>query len=131
MLDHCVEKEIERVLLMGHIGKMAKVAEGYFDTHSHNTDDPVEIIKRLIARAAVDNAPIALMADVNTAEDAALALYNNGYNNLLGKIASMATEQASRYVGNRIEIGTAITVLSGDIIATDEGAKRIIRETAW
>ncbi|MBE0446610.1 MAG: cobalamin biosynthesis protein CbiD [Actinobacteria bacterium] len=131
MLDHCAEKGVERIILMGHIGKMAKVAAGYFNTHSRKTDDPVEIMKRLIIKEFEGAVPITLVAKVNTAEDAALALSSAGYARVLEKIAEMTSDQASSYTGNRIEIGTAITVLSGDIIALDAGARRIVEEAKW
>jgi len=131
MLDYCVEKGIERVLLLGHIGKICKIAAGYFNTHSGETDDPVEIMKRLIRKETNDVAPMMLLAKVNTAEEAALGLSSLGYTNLLDKVASFASDQASKYAEDSIEIGTAITVLAGDIIATDAGGKRIIKEAIW
>lgn len=136
LLEYCAEKGIERVLLLGHIGKMAKVAAGFFDTHSKKTDDAVEILKTLIRRHTRDVAPMTFLLNVNTAEEAALGLSKMGYSGLLDKIAADVTLRAKEYVkerfqGKNVEIGTAITVLSGDIVSSDSNAKRIIREAKW
>ncbi len=131
MLEYCAKKGVERVLLLGHIGKMAKVAGGFFDTHSGKTDDPVEIMKRLVRGYTKDTAPMMYLLRVNTAEEAAVGLSEMGQSRLLDKIAGEATARAIERIGGRIEIGTAITVLSGDIVATDANAKRIIRDSKW
>jgi len=131
MLEYCAKKGIERVLLLGHIGKMAKVAGGFFDTHSGKTDDPVEIMKRLIRGYTKDTAPMMFLLRVNTAEEAAVGLSEMGQSRLLDKIAEEVTARAVERIGGRIEIGTAITVLSGDIVATDASAKHIIRDSKW
>jgi len=44
MLDQCKEKEIEEVLLIGHIGKLVKVARGQFNTHCRFGDRRIETI---------------------------------------------------------------------------------------
>jgi cobalt-precorrin-5B (C1)-methyltransferase len=131
MLTCCVKRGIQRVVLVGHIGKIIKVAGGYFDTHSGETDDPVEIMKRLMRQHTRDVAPMMYMLKVNTAEEAAQGLSKMGYARILDKFAEEATNQARACVDNKIDIGTAITVLSGDIVATDTAAKKIVREAKW
>jgi len=131
MLDYCVDKGIENILLLGHIGKIAKVAGGFFDTHSKSTDDPVEIMKRLLRKKTRDMAPLMYLVKVNTAEEAAIGLSELGYSRLLDKVAEEATLQARKRVNNSINIGTAITVLSGDVVAKDAGANKIIEGCEW
>jgi len=131
MLDYCVKAGVERVVLLGHIGKLVKVAAGHFDTHSGKTDDPVEIMKRLIRNETKDIAPMTYMIKVNTAEDAALGLAKLGYSRMLDKIAQAASAQARAYVDGNLEIGTAITVLSGEIVASDSASRKIVKDAAW
>ncbi|HCG99270.1 MAG TPA: hypothetical protein DE036_05600 [Actinobacteria bacterium] len=131
MLDYCVKAGVERVVLLGHIGKLVKVAAGHFDTHSGKTDDPVEIMKRLIRNQTKDIAPMTYMIKVNTAEDAALGLSKLGYSRMLDKIAEAASAQARAYVDGNLEIGTAITVLSGEIVASDSASRKIVKDAAW
>jgi len=131
MLDYCVEKGVKKVVLLGHIGKMVKVAAGYFDTHSGKTEDPVELMKKLIRNETKDIAPMMYMVKVNTAEDAAQGLSKMGYSRLLDKIAETATVKALEYVDGKLEIGTSITILSGEIVGSDTAARVIVKESAW
>lgn len=131
MLDYCVDKGIEKILILGHIGKIVKIAAGHFDTHSSKTDSPVEILKRMVRKATKDTAPVMFMLKVNTADEAGVGLSRLGYSRVLDKIAREASMRAMSYISDRIEIGTAMTVLSGDIVGVDEGAKNIVGGGSW
>lgn len=127
MLSYSADKGIEQALLLGHIGKMVKIAGGFFDTHSGKTDDPVHILERLIGHTQ-DKQAVTLVRNANTAEEAALGLLRNGFSSMLVMVAEAVSRQAIRHVEGRMAIGTAITVLSGDIVAMDDSAKTIIGE---
>lgn len=127
LLNCCVENKIERILLLGHVGKIVKVASGYFETHSNKTDEPVILLRGLIKEHVKGHDKVvSLMKTVNTAEEAAIELLNTNNVHLLTMIAERASRQARDYTNHRIEIGTSITVLSGDVVAMDEAAKQII-----
>ncbi len=70
-LDAAVVLGFERVLIVGHIGKMAKVAGGIMNTHSRVADCRVEV---LAAHAALVGAPQEVVASIMEAAttDAAL-----------------------------------------------------------
>jgi cobalt-precorrin-5B (C1)-methyltransferase len=70
-LDAACVLGFERMLIVGHIGKMAKVAGGIMNTHSRVADCRVEV---LAAHAALVGAPQRLVADIMGAAttDAAL-----------------------------------------------------------
>ena len=70
-LDAAVVLGFERVLIVGHIGKMAKVAGGIMNTHSRVADCRVEV---LAANAALVSAPQEVVASIMEAAttDAAL-----------------------------------------------------------
>lgn len=53
-LDCCARHKVGRVLLVGHVGKLAKVAGGVMETHSRTADCRVEVI---CAHAACCGAP--------------------------------------------------------------------------
>ncbi|MCL6472077.1 MAG: cobalt-precorrin-5B (C(1))-methyltransferase CbiD [Firmicutes bacterium] len=131
VLDYCLEKDIERILIVGHVGKIVKIAAGYLDTHSSKTGSPVEMLQGLVRKATKDIAPVMFMIRANTADEAATGLLKLGYKRILEKIATEASRQAMKHVKGLIEIGTAMTVLSGEVVAQDENAKRIIGEMIW
>ena len=91
-------KETERlgfrhVLLVGHFGKLIKVAAGIFHTHSHIADGRIET---LIAHLALCDAPHALMhrvADCATTEEAMALIDEAGWQRVYPAIARRVAER--------------------------------------
>ena len=53
MLKECVNNNLEQVVLIGHIGKLAKVAAGLFNTHYQTGDARLETIAAYAAAGCV------------------------------------------------------------------------------
>lgn len=70
-LDAAVVLGFERVLIVGHIGKMAKVAGGIMNTHSRVADCRVEVLAAHAALAGASQEAVAQIMDAATT-DAAL-----------------------------------------------------------
>jgi len=68
MLDQCKKKGIEEVFLIGHIGKLAKVASGQFNTHCRFGDHRVETIAHHAMRCGADRETIEVILREKTAE---------------------------------------------------------------
>ena len=90
-LERLTGHAFERVLIVGHPGKLAKLAEGQWQTHSSRSGSPVAILarfgadllgRRLAAKSATTEA---LMASLNSCERSRLACA------LAEKIARSAT----------------------------------------
>ncbi len=78
-LDCAAELGVEHILLVGHIGKLVKVAGGILQTHSHTADCRMEL---LTAHAVLAGADIALLQAVmasNTTDEALTHLQSAGY----------------------------------------------------
>lgn len=60
-IDKAVELEFESILMIGHMGKLVKLAAGIMNTHSHQADGRMEV---LTAHAAMQGAPVALLKQV-------------------------------------------------------------------
>lgn len=61
MLDKALEYGAQKVVLVGNIGKLVKVASGSFHTHSHISDGKFET---LVAHLALMGAPVGLLEQV-------------------------------------------------------------------
>lgn len=91
-------KEAERlgyrhILMVGHFGKLVKVAAGIFHTHSHIADGRLET---LIAWLALCDAPHALMhkvADCVTTEEAMALIEEAGWQRVYPAIAARVAER--------------------------------------
>lgn len=87
MLQETVRLGFRQVLLVGHPGKLIKVAAGIFHTHSHIADGRMET---LIAHLALMGAPVELLRQVEqcTTTEAALELISEqGWQDVFPRIA--------------------------------------------
>lgn len=69
-LDYAVELEFDHVLLVGHSGKLTKVAAGVFQTHSQYGDGRLETIAAHGALAGLDKQDIEGILWANTTDEA-------------------------------------------------------------
>ncbi|CAM4092552.1 cobalt-precorrin-5B (C(1))-methyltransferase CbiD [Serratia silvae] len=87
MLQETVRLGFRQVLLVGHPGKLIKVAAGIFHTHSHIADGRMET---LIAHLALMGAPVELLRQVeqcNTTEAALELISEQGWQEVFPRIA--------------------------------------------
>ncbi len=54
-IDQAVEAGFKKILLVGHTGKLVKVAGGIMNTHSHEADARMELMSAALIRAAKKN----------------------------------------------------------------------------
>jgi cobalt-precorrin-5B (C1)-methyltransferase len=128
MLRACVAKKVPQVLLLGHVGKLLKVAAGIADTHSAVADARREI---LVAHGALYGLPhdtlLELMAH-NTAEESAAWLIVKGYGAVLDAVAEAAARRAEIMSRGSLQVGCVLLNLAGDTLATDKLAARWLEE---
>ncbi|MEN3751870.1 cobalt-precorrin-5B (C(1))-methyltransferase CbiD [Mangrovibacter sp. SLW1] len=87
MVQETVRLGFKHILLVGHPGKLIKVAAGIFHTHSHIADARMEV---LVAHLALMGAPLALLRAVSECDttEAALPLIDSaGYARIYPELA--------------------------------------------
>ncbi|MDW7684098.1 MAG: cobalt-precorrin-5B (C(1))-methyltransferase CbiD [Bacillota bacterium] len=128
MLTACADKGVTDVLMLGHIGKLMKVAAGITNTHSAVADARREI---LVAHGALCGLPhqalLQLMAH-NTAEESAAYLREEGYAAVLESVADAAARRAEMMTRGRLRAGCVLLNLAGDVLAEDQNATRWLEE---
>ncbi|WP_394698262.1 cobalt-precorrin-5B (C(1))-methyltransferase CbiD [uncultured Ilyobacter sp.] len=70
MIEQAAHRKFERVILLGHIGKMVKLAGGIFHTHSKVSDAKMEIFTTCALLAGEDYETLLKIADSNTTDEA-------------------------------------------------------------
>ncbi|WP_134217477.1 MULTISPECIES: cobalt-precorrin-5B (C(1))-methyltransferase CbiD [Pelotomaculum] len=131
MLDVCVDRGIEAVLLWGHHGKLVKVAAGIFHTHNRLADGRMET---LAAFAGLYGAPAGLISKImaaGSAEEALGLLKESGFAGIFNAIAARASTRAEAYTRTRLKAGTVLLGLDGTILGMDESTRLIGREMGW
>jgi len=128
MLDRCIENSINRILLVGHPGKLLKLAAGIFQTHSRKADARFEILAAYAALRGVSRECISLMQESVNTEEMVELLENEGAGGMFPVLAAKISARAEEYTGFRSEVGTVLFTLKKGIIARDEGAAKMLEE---
>lgn len=129
MLLQAAEKKFSKVLLFGHIGKLAKVAAGTFHTHNKVGDGRREVMAAFAGQAGADSHVIEILLNSNTAEEAVEILSQHHIlEPVLEKIATRAGTKAQNYVFGELEVGVILTTLKGEILGMSEVARKIGEE---
>lgn len=108
-LDMCVEKGYQQVLLVGHIGKLVKLAGGIMDTHSRMADCRAELFA---AHAALQGASrqlvAALMEAPTTDQCIALLEEENLREPVLGSLLEKIQYHLEKRVAGSLQVGAVL-----------------------
>ena len=115
------------VLLVGHIGKLVKVAGGIMDTHSRVADTRMEVLALQAALAGGDGALLRRILDCPTTDAALDLLMEQG---LRETVMAGVLAQADRYLERRTKgaftVGTVMfSNVHGDL-GVSPGGQRIL-----
>lgn len=127
ILEEAAYRKFERVILLGHIGKLLKVAGGIFHTHNHVADARMEILVAHAALHGVSLEKLRSLADIPTSEGAATELISWGEQDIIHDLAALASRRAMEHVHGQLKVGTVMTLLDGSFIGWDNTAKQWIQ----
>jgi cobalt-precorrin-5B (C1)-methyltransferase len=114
MLDRAREIGFERWLVMGHPGKLAKLALGEWDTHSAHSSSAVPVVMRLASSALQAPPP-----ESATVEGIFEALSLPERAQLADLLAARIRFAISERVGSHQELSVVLINLGGDLIGSD------------
>ncbi|MBU3110882.1 cobalt-precorrin-5B (C(1))-methyltransferase CbiD [Clostridium lacusfryxellense] len=100
-LNSCMEKHIENIVLVGHIGKACKIAAGCFQTHSRVCDVRLEVLALELALIGAPTDIINKVYNEKTTEGA-IKLLDDNYNEIYGNIAIKIKERLFKYTYDTI-----------------------------
>ena len=98
-LDICKELKFQGALLIGHIGKLVKIAGGMLNTHSKYGDCRMDIMAAHAGAAGLSAPQIAEMLDCATCDDAIRILKEN---NLCAQTLERITKRISFIMDHRV-----------------------------
>lgn len=127
MLKSSQDMGFKRIILAGHPGKLAKLIEGYFDTHSSRSKMATDIIIELIQKEASSNKGLLDLIKGTTTVEGIIQLVK-GINKLyiFDNIAEMIDDAASAFLeDDEIETGVILFDMEKEIIGSSAGARKM------
>ena len=127
-LDYADQLGFSGLLLVGHIGKLSKLAAGVFQTHSRVADVRMEVFAAHAALAGADRTLISALMQADTT-DRAVELLEQA--NLLLPVMGTITEKIAFHLGRRLEntpFGAVVFSNQYGILGQTPGAERIISQ---
>ena len=131
MLEAGADHGLERILLFGHIGKLAKVAAGVFHTHNRVGDARLEVLAAYSAAQGMPAEGVQRILQAVTTEEALPVIEEYDLQSVYQVIAARASYRAERLLFNRLQVGTVLVTLQGKLLGMDEKAKEIGRDFGW
>ncbi len=114
MLLECVKKNIKMVLIVGHIGKLVKVANGQLDTNTKFGDNRIETIVHYARLCGAKKEIIEEVSGQISAEATVDILKKNSLTQTFDMIAKKTTDVINEFVNNRLSVRCILLSLSGE-----------------
>jgi len=116
MLDAAADRNVKKIILCGHIGKLVKVAAGIFHTHNRVADGRLETLAAYCAAEGMSAVEVQKILDATTTEVATEIISENNLERVYKKIAARASYRAERYTFNKIRVETILLNYAGEIL---------------
>ena len=126
-LDQAAEEGFEQLLLVGHIGKLVKVAGGVMDTHSRMADCRREIFAAHAAAAGASQRTVLDIFDCMTTDACLDVVESAGVKNqVLDRLAHAIQYQLEHRAGDKMDMGAVIFSNKTGLLACTDNAKRLM-----
>ncbi|MDC9593760.1 cobalt-precorrin-5B (C(1))-methyltransferase CbiD [Xenorhabdus sp. IM139775] len=131
MLQEAVRLEFRHVVLVGHVGKLVKIAAGIFHTHSHIADGRMET---LMANLALLGAPFELIQAVDhcdTTEAAIELITEQGWQAVYPQIARKICgriDQMLRFARNKPQCDAILFSFDNQVLGCNRPVDEIVQD---
>ena len=126
MLDQCVAHGIREVLLLGHIGKLVRLAGGVFDSYNRVADARIEIMAANLAWLGAPQAIIGELFECTTTEAALEVVDRHGYSQLYALLCRKAEFRSMQRVYDELRVGVLMFSLDQRVLGTGEVAREFL-----
>ncbi len=125
MLEQAVYHKMKRILLVGHIGKLVKVAGGIFNTYSKIADARMEILAANYVTLSGDTEGAEKIMASATTEEAMEYIHDTS---IYGVLADKAAKKCMEHVFSQLTVEVALFSLNRGLLAKTGGADALIED---
>lgn len=126
MLDRVVESKKEKILFVGHIGKLIKVAGGIFHTHSRVSDARMAILVDMMVREQIAYEHLSYVQNCNTTEEAVNYLVDHQLTTVFMSIVEAIKARIRRYTFDAIHVEVILFSSDQGLLAQTDGATEMM-----
>lgn len=128
-LDYSVYKGVKRIMLIGHAGKISKVAAGIMNTHSRMADGRKEIFAAHGAMAGATREQVMRIMEATTTDEIDCLLEEMKLKDKVWKtVMDKIVENLKYRIGDQCDIEVMTFTNKGRYIYMTEGARGVIKE---
>lgn len=124
-LDAAADLGFADVLLVGHIGKLIKLAGGIMDTHSRTADCRLELLALQAALAGAEQALVRRLLEATTVDDG-LSLLGGLHGAVIAGILERAEAYVRRRAGDGLKTGIVSFSNHAGLLGVSQGAGALL-----
>jgi len=127
-LRHCARRSVERVLVVGMIGKLSKMANGKMQTHAAGSEVSMELLASLAGEAGGTPELLDEIRKANTARHVLELCAREGLNGVTSLICRKVVEHGQRHAGGPLRVEAELVDFNGTLLgrhpqAASEGGR--------
>jgi cobalt-precorrin-5B (C1)-methyltransferase len=123
MIKKAVEKGVKEIIILGHPGKLVKLAAGIFNTNYRVADARREVVAAYAAMAGASRDVVATIMKANTTEEMAKILQHVRLSQAtFNLIANSVKDRVTEKVNGEVKVSTVIVSLDGTVLGLDSNA---------
>ena len=121
-IDDAAMLDMKGILLVGHVGKLVKLAAGVMNTHSRQADCRMEVLAAHAAMAGADRDTVTrIMGCINTTEAIRILKERELLVPVMGTVTERIREALRRRAGENLSVGAVMFSTEDGILGKTEG----------
>ena len=133
MLQEANRLQFKRVIMVGHLGKLVKVAAGVFHTHSHVADARMETLVTHLALLGAPNNLLKAVFACPTTEAAMELIHEQGFDGVYDEIAKAIVEKVEhmlRYATHKMACDVVLFSYDNIVLGANRPVSEMVGEVA-
>lgn len=124
MIMKAAEKGVDQIVILGHPGKLVKLAAGIFNTNNRVADARREVVAAYAALAGASRLVVERIMQANTTEEMAKILEHSKLSDAtFNLIAEAVKERIIGKIGGKLKVSVVIVSLGGKLLGSDSSAR--------
>lgn len=115
-VKHCARRDISRVIIVGMMGKLSKMAAGKMQTHAAGSEVDMEFLSSLAAELGASQELIGAIRQANTARHVLELCRTAGLVGITSRICQKVMEHCQRHAGGTLPIQVCLVDFSGALL---------------